>query len=598
MKAVLWGIVVAFCFFVEACGSTLEDNCAFLGTCSCDDPSWAGANPQWCPPDAGTNDAGVDGDQADHLDSAAGENTEMDQVPADEDGGPEIGMDADASLSSDTDAGIVVNDGEAGSIADAPSVEAQPDVAPCDGTAAPSESSCVIDEQFGVFVSPSGSDTAAGTRGAPLRTIGHALTIAKPTNRRVYACDNTNGNGYFETITIDTSVDGMSLFGGFACVIWTYSTTRHASVLSPTGPALVIRGTLRGVLIEDFAFQAPNGLVPGTSSIGGIIDSSTGVVLRRTAVFGGNAAAGADGTPGMAGQAGAPPSVQQNGMPATCAPDAGGAPQNGGFWQENSMCGSSGGGGGIGMRGTSGTTGSPGTPGGMDNSGARNTPGGAGATGGAGAIGIASSGGTFSNMAGYYTPPPVAGGGTDGTVGQGGGGGGGGDVPLGIPALSNCLGASGGAGGMGGCGGTAGTGGSSGGASVGLLVWMSSGLMLDTCNLESGNGGAGGKGGNGGNGGMGGPGGMGGSGRATDAGAPITPGGNGGMGGNGGPGGPGAGGNGGPSYALVYRGRLPSQSGGSLTPMAGGGAGMGGTAGLLMGQTGAAGLSASTFSIP
>jgi len=103
--------------------------------------------------------------------------------------------------------------------------------------------------------------------------------------------------------------------------------------------------------------------------------------------------------------------------------------------------------------------------------------------------------GTFSGSG--FAATPAAGSGTDGYTGQGGGAGGASD------GVGISTGASGGAGGMGGCGGKAGTGGGGGGASVALLSWINTGLVLDGCVLVANAGGAGGKGGNGGPGGLG-----------------------------------------------------------------------------------------------
>jgi hypothetical protein len=88
----------------------------------------------------------------------------------------------------------------------------------------------------------------------------------------------------------------------------------------------------------------------------------------------------------------------------------------------------------------------------------------------------------------------------------------------------------------------------------------------------SANGGTGGKGGNGG---AGGKGAAGGGGNEGIDGSP--PSGAGGIGGEGGPGAAAAGGNGGPSYAIVFAGSRPAQTGTIVTFSLGGPAGAGGT---------------------
>jgi hypothetical protein len=458
----------------------------------------------------------------------------------------------------------------------------------------------VIDERFGVFVSPSGSDTAPGTRAAPFGTLMHAITIAKSSGKRVYACDN--GAHYLETVTIDSTTDGVSLFGGFSCAAWTYSLGTRAQVASLSGPALVIRGTSMSVLVENFAFSSPDATTPGDSSIGAIVASTSSVVLRGVRILAGNGAAGRNGVDGGVGDPAPSPGGGQVGMRATCIADAGSA-QLGGSWPSATTCafssGSRGGLGGLGST-ANGGNGISGTPGNANNGGAagqQGMPGSAGLPGNTGTM--TTSTGTFSATG--YAAAPSAGGGTNGVVGQGGGGGGGSDVPAPLQSL-NCLGASGGAGGMGGCGGQAGTGGSGGGASIALLIWMSP-VVLDACDLQASNGGTGGNGGNGGAGGMGTAGGTGGVALATDAGASISAAGNGGLGGNGGSGGPGAGGNGGPSYALVFRGSPPTRNNQTTlqVPALGGGpGGLGGTAPgvATRAPSGALGAAAMEFAIP
>src|SRR5579859_5966628 len=66
--------------------------------------------------------------------------------------------------------------------------EASPEVGGCDRSKAPSEEGCVVAEAYGIFVSPAGSDGSAGTRSAPLATIGHGMDVAKAAGKRVYVC--------------------------------------------------------------------------------------------------------------------------------------------------------------------------------------------------------------------------------------------------------------------------------------------------------------------------------------------------------------------------------------------------------------------------
>ena len=56
--------------------------------------------------------------------------------------------------------------------------DAFPDVRGCDPSKSPSEEACVVAEAYGIFVSPAGSDGSAGTRSAPLATLGHGMDVA------------------------------------------------------------------------------------------------------------------------------------------------------------------------------------------------------------------------------------------------------------------------------------------------------------------------------------------------------------------------------------------------------------------------------------
>ncbi len=456
----------------------------------------------------------------------------------------------------------------------------------CDSTKTPSEDPCVIEDSYGVFVSPTGSDTANGKKSAPYKTIGRALAAAKGAAKRVYVCEGT----YTEAVTIDTAVDGAQIFGGFDCTTWSYGSANSPVVKPSSGVALMLKGLTSGATIEDLEFDAPNATTPGASSIAALSDTSTSVVLRRVKLVAGAGADGAPGVNGAKGDDGAMPGVDQQGKSATCAADAG-ALQNGGIWP-SAVCGSRGGGGGTAFQGGPGGTGVAGTPvmnmngGPIGGDGQKGVDGASAANGAPGAAG-----GTFSAMG--YTPAPAGGDGANGNPAQGGGGGGASSATG--PMSMSCLGASGGAGGMGGCGGKLGTGGASSGASIALLSWQSA-ITLDSCRLTAGRGGAGGKGGDGGPGGLGKPGAAGGSGLVNGS-DTIAKGGNGGPGGNGSTGGAGAGGSGGPSYALVYKGTKPTGSSTTFTPGTGGSAGPGGT-GAAKAPDGASGPSSSEFAVP
>jgi len=483
------------------------------------------------------------------------------------------------------------SDGAAGT--DGAPVDAADD-ASCelDGGRSPADNPCLISERYGVFVSTSGSDsTGAGTRSAPFRTLARALQAAKVDTRRVYACDE--GTGYAEGVTLDATLDGMELFGGFDCGTWMLTAVGRTRIHTASGPALVARNLVLGVTFERFDFVAANAPT-GASSIAVFLDTAANVVLRKARIVaggGGAGHAGAQGDPGTDGNVAGP---EQDGAPAEC--NAQPMDHLGGAWTQASICGSRGGTGlasdalsdqqaesGVPMTGV--------TPPDQPNGGGGflGAPAGPGSQGNPGSLGAPSAvTGTFSGDG--FTPAPPASGGTDGRTGQGGGGG------VKGTTIWGCNLATGGAGGMGGCGGKGGLGGTGGGASVGVFSWSSS-VSFDQCEIVGGAGGAGGNGGNGGNGGLGVPGGRGGARWATDVGVLAGPGENGGKGGNGGAGGAGAGGNAGPSFALVYKGLRPVTSNTTFTRGAPGASGVGGYAGGLKAPDGAMGVAGTELAL-
>ncbi|MFZ5892322.1 MAG: hypothetical protein ACOY0T_14785 [Myxococcota bacterium] len=471
----------------------------------------------------------------------------------------------------------------------------------CDTSKSPSEEPCLISDLEAVFVAPTGSDKGSGTQAAPFRSVGKAVETAAATGKLIIACNAT----FEESIALSA---GARIYGGFACPTedapWTYvPETRTKLAPLNEGPALAIQGVTDAVILEDLEFVAQKASMPGGSSIGALVVSSTNVGLRRSRIQAGDGAAGTDGVPGLAGADGDMPLSDQRGGDAVCGTQAP-LTRDGGRWLAPSACGSRGGAGGQAQRGDLGFPGASGTPllnvvpEGVNNRGVEapatpaNAPGGdgkAGSPGKAGSAGIATADASSFTEKGF-TPSAPGGSGGDGFPGQGGGGG------AASNALGTCIGASGGAGGMGGCGGKGGTGGEAGGASVALLSWDSK-VTLDTCELVASSGGAGGKGGNGGAGGAGKAGAEGGLGFA-DSTNELGKGGNGGKGGDGGVGGPAAGGNGGPSYALVFHGPIPLKVNATTLATGNGGAGgPGGDSGLLKGAIGNTGRTAEQLAI-
>lgn len=425
----------------------------------------------------------------------------------------------------------------------------------CDPAADAKDSPACASDDYALFVDGNSGDdtTGKGTRLAPFRTIGVALTKldGRP---RVYICEGT----YAEQVKV---VSTVSLFGGFACGTWTYTGTKSKIAPSSKGYALQITGA-NGATCSDLELVALDATEPGESSIAAFVAGST-LTLRRAKLVAGR------GVSGLTRQQKAQISNAQAGINATTNFGAAGGKQT---------CpdGESVGGTGGTVGGDSATVGAPpelaeGQPGMKDTDCSLGGAGRAGKSGGGGAHAVAElASGTVDDQ-GWHPGNGRAG--VAGTRGQGGGGGG---------ARSGA----GGGGGAGGCGGVGGEGGGGGGASAALLT-LEATIAIQASSLSSSPAGDGGNGALGQLGQL--PGGSGGGGLA----APNKgcDGGQGGMGGNGGAG---AGGAGGVSACVLYRGaKATIDAATELTPGAPGKAGKGGAA-----NDGAAGKSDAFVAIP
>ena len=386
----------------------------------------------------------------------------------------------------------------------------------CDLTKEPKDSPACIADSVGVFVdATNGLDSNDGSKGKPFKTIGSGLS--KVGNRpRLYICEGT----YSENVKVATAT---SLYGGFTCGTW--AADGKVVAIDATGIVVTVT-TTSAVKVVELTLKAHAAATPGSSAVGALCASGSTVTFSRVKVL---ADAGKDGAPGVEdvtvpAQAtkGTNSSAVAGGINAACTcPDgittggSGGNPSTGG-----------------------GSTGDPTT-----------ADGGAGGTGGTvtclanGAAGFGKDGasatagapGPGASKLGTLADPgwtPTAG--TDGTAGlraQGGGGGG------------ARTGGGGGAGGCGGCGGKLGGGGGGGGASLGVVSFNAT-VVLVSCELTTAGAGNGGVGGKGQVGQLGGNPGL-------DINAVGC---NGGQGGNGGPGGSGGGGSGGLSVGVLWKG--------------------------------------------
>jgi hypothetical protein len=426
----------------------------------------------------------------------------------------------------------------------------------------------------GIFVDPvRGTEGAAGTAEAPVRTLNEALSRIKAGTapRRVYLAQGAyNEPG----LVVDTQVALHGAYGGLDN--WQRS-VEYTSFLDGGPVGLVIRDIAPGseTVLDRLTVHAANATAPGTPSIALQVIDSQDVRLRHGTFVAGTGApgyAGDNGSQGLDGGVGSPGgdggianagSYGAGGVSICDGVIVSGGDGNNGAQGGNSSAGFAGlkgnpvALGGVGGAGGAAGVTTPPTPpanliictAGTGEPGQPGQPGDAGMPG--------SSGGGLGELSGtQWVANQQGGNGTAGIPGSGGGGGGSGGSckrEPGPPSVEGASGGGSGGGGGGGCGGGAGSGGGGGGASISVLLVRSDVSFEGQTTLVARGGGRGGKGGEGGTGGVGGPGGIGGT-RGINTSATYNSyggdGGAGGPGGNGGPGGPGGGGGGGPSVGI------------------------------------------------
>ncbi len=457
-------------------------------------------------------------------------------------------------------AGIVGCSSYAGTPGEPPAgSDAGPTAPPgCDTNADPKDAPACVVDGFGLFVDASnGKDDAAGTKGAPLKTIGAALGRSGK-DGRIYVCEGT----YAEHVTVTSNV---ALIGGFSCSNWTYAGTKARILPADAGVALRLRD-VGAALISDFMVEANSGSEALPSSVAVALIFSAATFLRVDIVAG-------DGFAGVSQQ------KAESGALASSSPTANtlnGNDGGDGIGGPAQFCTCVGGGTSKGGAGGGNTANGEGgeavqtSPDPVTALGARGL-----AADCRGASSIAARRGSNAPHApaalgasrlgsvvnGEWTPGAGSSG-KRGTPGQGGGGGGGSD-------------GDGSSGACGGCGGAGALGGGGGGGSIGILSEGSQARLVAST-LVSGAGGTGGVGASGGDGGAGGTGGSGGSG---------CTGGNGGRGGNGGAGGGGAGGI---SVGILFQGTAPTLEGTAVVNGTRGRWGFGGAPGVNDGMDGIA----------
>ena len=341
----------------------------------------------------------------------------------------------------------------------------------CDTSADPSTESCLVADDYAIFVDGTASTTGDGSKASPFKTIGEGLAAAKSAGKLVLVCD-TN---YDEQLNIDA---GVRLYGGFKCTDWTYESGQKA-VVKPAakGYALEVSAVTNPVVIQDMEFDAQDGTDPGESSIAAFVHDSTGVAFDRVAFVAGKGVKGKDGVvvpvafeTDQAKLNGLDADQDKSGGGQTCPCQAGGQ-SNGG---DGGGLAQGGGNGLPALGGGQGSTATECTNNGLNGQkGTDSTP--KPAAGGATTVGTLASAGFTGSDGGT---------GANGDPGQGGGGGGGSES-------TSPGGGSGG--GCGGCGGSGGPGGGAGGSSIALMTFAST-VQTNNCSFTAATAGDGGKG--------------------------------------------------------------------------------------------------------
>lgn len=403
----------------------------------------------------------------------------------------------------------------------------------CDPGAEPKDSPACVVDTFGLFVDgASGNDANAGTKAAPLKTLGAALGKLAGKSR-IYLC---GAGPYVESVQM-TGQQSASLLGGFACGGFEFDDSK--AVLQPDDGSigLTVAGVTSPIVLDHLVVTAADAAEPAASSIALFASDTAKLTLRHALVRAGKGAEGIDGAPSPIVPLDAPAATGTEYFPNPHCPT------------------SRGGAGAREMGGQLTPAGYAGQPAispvypaapvaydgkGGDTSGTNGTCftrmyGHSGSHG----IGGTAGGGATTNGTlepGGWVPSAGANGGAGGD-GQGGGGGG-----------AYYLDTKGGAGGPGGCGGKGGAGGTAGGSSIGILAFRSGIDLVDT-DIRASDAGRGGNGSNGQSGQNGG---------SPAASSTAC---SGGLGGAGGSGGGGGGGAGGVAAGIVHNGIAPSLDG-------------------------------------
>ena len=157
----------------------------------------------------------------------------------------------------------------------------------CDTTKSPTEESCLVDDQYAVFVDGTASTSGDGSKATPFKTIAEGVAAAG--SKLVLVCDTT----YPEHLSITS---GVKLYGGFKCSDWSPDAGQRA-VVAPTtaGYALEIDSVTTTVAIAGLELDAMDGAADGESSIAAFVHGSSDVQLDGVKLVAGKGKAGKNG---------------------------------------------------------------------------------------------------------------------------------------------------------------------------------------------------------------------------------------------------------------------------------------------------------------
>lgn len=341
----------------------------------------------------------------------------------------------------------------------------------CDSTKNPLDESCLVSNDYAVFVAPTGDDNNTGTQDEPLASLTKAVEVAAG-DKLVLVCTST----YDEHVVI---ASGAHIFGGFKCADWSPDTAKSLFKPTTAGPALKIDTVSDELLLDGLSFEVGDAAAAGETALTAIVNASPKVTLRGVSLKAGKGKTGSDGSLSdfefpdestLGGNAESP--AGSGGAEKTCACQTG-------LMSVGAL------GGAPSASGQSGAKGLPDHGGGLGGDPSAGDCG-SGSSGKKGADAPAATAAAGAAILGSASPagwvPSRGEDGTTGVPGQGGGGG----------ASLNSSG-HGGGGGCGGCGGNGGTAGKGGGGSIALLLVNSPVTMVASTLLtaDAGNGGSG-----------------------------------------------------------------------------------------------------------